>query len=115
MTTGLLIKTAREKAGMSQAQLASKMGVTNHCISSWERGKRNPKYETLSRIADALGVDVNCLLLGNDVVAVVRCQYCHYFAEARVNEKGFLICPASGMEITGMDYCSYGERRDDDA
>jgi hypothetical protein len=28
------------------------------------------------------------------------------------NEKGFLICPASGMEITETDYCSYGERMD---
>ena len=48
-----------------------------------------------------------------DVVSVVRCQYCIYFAEAKFNEKGFLICTASGMEITGMDYCSYGERRED--
>ena len=25
---------------------------------------------------------------------------------------GFLICPASGMEITESDYCSYGEREE---
>ena len=49
-----------------------------------------------------------------DAVPVVRCQYCAYFAEAKFNNKGFLICPASGMEITGMDYCSYGERKDGD-
>lgn len=58
-------------------------------------------------------------MIGNlpsvDAAEVVRCQYCAYFAEARVNEKGFLICPASGMEITGMDFCSYGERKEDNA
>lgn len=46
-----------------------------------------------------------------DVVEVVRCKDCTYFAEAKVNQNGFLICPASGMEITEMDYCSYGERK----
>ena len=31
---------------------------------------------------------------------------------ATVNEKGFLICPASGMEITPDDFCSYGEPKE---
>ena len=47
-----------------------------------------------------------------DAVPVVRCQECRYYPTAKVNEKGFLICPASGMEITETDYCSYGERMD---
>ena len=45
-----------------------------------------------------------------DAVEVVRCKDCIYLKEAKVNSKGFLICPASGMEITEMDFCSYGER-----
>lgn len=47
-----------------------------------------------------------------DVVEVVRCKDCAYFAKAKVNQNGFLICPASGMDITEMDYCSYGERKE---
>ena len=43
-----------------------------------------------------------------DVVEVTFCKDCRYYQDAKVNEKGFLICPASGMEITVMDYCSYG-------
>lgn len=46
-----------------------------------------------------------------DAVPVVRCKDCRYSDEAKVNKKGFLICPASGMEITDDDFCSYGERR----
>ena len=49
-----------------------------------------------------------------DAVPVVRCKDCQYRDEAKVNKKGFLICPASGMEITDDDFCSYGERRSDD-
>lgn len=43
-----------------------------------------------------------------DVVEVTFCKDCRYYQDAKVNEKGFLICPASGMEITETDYCSYG-------
>lgn len=62
MTTAERIKTARKEAGITQDELASKMFVTHHCISIWERGLRQPKYETLARIADALGINVNRLL-----------------------------------------------------
>lgn len=41
---------------------------------------------------------------------VTFCRDCGYRKKATVNDKGFLICPASGMEITDYDYCSYGEQ-----
>jgi hypothetical protein len=50
-----------------------------------------------------------------DAVPVVRCKECKYKEQARVNKKGFLVCPASGMEITDGDFCSYGERRESEA
>ncbi|MBS6562964.1 MAG: hypothetical protein KH328_06395 [Staphylococcus sp.] len=48
--------------------------------------------------------------LGPNVVEAVRCKDCRYYQDARINKKGFLICPAFGMEITETDYCSYGVR-----
>ncbi len=47
-----------------------------------------------------------------DVAEVVRCKDCQYYQDAKTNKKGFLICPASGMEITETDYCSYGAHMD---
>lgn len=47
-----------------------------------------------------------------DAVPVVRCRECVYKERATVNEKGFLICPASHMEIADDDFCSYGEQRE---
>lgn len=44
---------------------------------------------------------------------MVRCKECKYFEKAECID-GFLICPASGMEIHENDYCSYGERRSQD-
>lgn len=47
-----------------------------------------------------------------DAVQVVKCRECMYAKNAKVNKKGFLICPASHMEIVDDDYCSYGEREE---
>ena len=44
---------------------------------------------------------------------LVRCKDCTYMEDAYVCN-GFLICPASNMEITDNDFCSYGERKDGD-
>ena len=67
----------------------------------------------------AIGTDayfpIKSILLGTktaDVAPVIRCEECRYYQNAKINKKGFLICPASGMEITEDDYCSYGERKE---
>lgn len=41
-----------------------------------------------------------------------RCKDCASKEKATVNAKGFLVCPASGMEITDTDFCSYFEKRE---
>lgn len=68
---------------------------------------RNPYMEVISAyfVREARAVDA---------VEVVRCGKCEYWEKRFVNSKGFVICPASGMNITADDFCSYGERRDDD-
>lgn len=58
MTTGEAIKAARVNAGMTQAMLAKKLHVTPQNISQYERNVKKPKYETLQKIADALGTTV---------------------------------------------------------
>ena len=56
MQTGELIKRARTVAGLTQAELAKRLGVTPQAISQYERGIKNPKNETLKRIATALDI-----------------------------------------------------------
>lgn len=62
MTTGQRIKAARKKAGMTQADLAKKLGISYVNISQLEKDQRSPKLETLQRIAAALGVPVQELI-----------------------------------------------------
>ena len=44
-----------------------------------------------------------------------RCKDCAHKQKAKVNDKGFLVCPASGMEITDDDFCGYFEEVPDEA
>lgn len=60
------IATARLAAGLTQSQLAERIGVAAQHIGRWERGERNPKIDALIRIADALGCDLQNLISKND-------------------------------------------------
>lgn len=62
MTTGQLIKAARKKAGVTQEELGKKIGVSGSSMAQWENDLRNPKLDTLQRIAAALGVPVQELI-----------------------------------------------------
>lgn len=56
------ITSARLASGLTQAQLAERIGVAPQHIGRWERGERKPKFDALLRIADALNCDVNTLI-----------------------------------------------------
>lgn len=52
------IQAARSHAGLTQAELAHRVGVAKVTISHWETGHRTPSMDSLLRTADALGVPV---------------------------------------------------------
>lgn len=57
LTIGERIKQCRLEHGMTQKDLAERMGISPIGISQYENGKRSPKIETVDRIAAAIGVD----------------------------------------------------------
>lgn len=59
------LKELRERKGMSQIQLSEELGISKSSVSMYERGERNPDFETLETIADFFNVDMN-FLLGKD-------------------------------------------------
>lgn len=61
MHIGETIVAIRKDLGMTQAELAKKMGVKPQTISQYERGIKNPKPDTIKKFADALGVDAASL------------------------------------------------------
>ena len=81
---------------------------TNEASISFDCESVGDIVRRLAAIEDILGDEYEL----DAVARVVRCKNCRYYQTAKVNEKGFLICPASGMEITETDYCSYGALMD---
>ena len=62
MTIGEAIRNARHAKGLTQNELAGRLGVTQALVGHYERGLRKPKLETLNRIASALEVSAWDLL-----------------------------------------------------
>lgn len=51
--------TARRRAlGLSQAELALRLGTTQSAVSEWETGQAKPSGMSLFAIADVLGCDI---------------------------------------------------------
>lgn len=60
MTFGEKVKAERTKLGMSQDELAAKIGVTRRIIGSYENDKSRPRgTERYKKLAEALNVNVN--------------------------------------------------------
>ncbi len=59
---GAVLKSIREKRGMTQAALAKKVGVHQVSITRIETGVRNPSMALLQRLAQALKVQLESLL-----------------------------------------------------
>lgn len=52
----------RKRAGLSQAQLGEKVGLTNKAVSKWENGQAKPGLDIVHKLADVLSVSVDDLL-----------------------------------------------------
>ena len=57
----VLVKTLRERAGITQATLADAMNVTQSCISMWETGEATPQSDKLPKLAEVLGCRIDDL------------------------------------------------------
>lgn len=52
----------REKRGITQEQLANMVGISRAALSHYEKGRREPDYDTLSKIADFFKVSIDYLV-----------------------------------------------------
>ena len=49
----------RKKAGLTQIELAERIGVNQSTISSWESNKFSPEFETIKKLAEVFEIDAN--------------------------------------------------------
>lgn len=68
-----VLKTLREKHGLTQEQMAERVMVTRQAVSRWENGETQPNTDTLKILSREFGVSINTLL-GSP--RVLFCQCC---------------------------------------
>ncbi|PAD73934.1 helix-turn-helix domain-containing protein [Paenibacillus campinasensis] len=61
---GLRIRNLREKTGMTQQELADRIGITRHSLSNYEIGRAVPQSNVLNRLAEHLHTTTD-FILGN--------------------------------------------------
>ena len=61
-TLGTMIAELRKQHGMTQLELAEKMGVTDKAVSKWERDLSCPDINSVPTLAEILGVSVEELM-----------------------------------------------------
>lgn len=106
MTIGRRIKEARTSINISQLELGKRLGVSQSMIAQYENNLRNPKLETLQKIADALGCTVDYLLgdvpePDGKLVFADEIETPDPKREDRIDR-----------ELEGIDFALYGEVKD---
>jgi len=92
--TGAVIKELREKKGLTQAELAEKLYVSDKAVSKWESGKGYPDITLLEPIAKVFGISVTELLAGKAVENVN--------VSANMLRSKFYVCPVCGNVLHSM-------------
>lgn len=89
--TAAAIKTLREQKGMTQAELAELIGVTDKAVSKWETAKGLPDISLLEPLAAALGASLPELINGSRIINKNRC--------GNMLRTKFYVCPVCGNVI----------------
>jgi predicted nucleotidyltransferase/DNA-binding XRE family transcriptional regulator len=57
-SAGSIVRQARRRAGLTQAELAGRAGITQSVISAYESGRRQPSVPVLYSLVDATGLEL---------------------------------------------------------
>ncbi|QDY85898.1 helix-turn-helix transcriptional regulator [Paenibacillus polymyxa] len=62
MNYGTRIAELREHKGLKQEELAQSLGITRAALSHYEKNRRKPDFETLTKLADIFEVTIDYLV-----------------------------------------------------
>ena len=86
--TGALIRRLRLEQGLTQRELADRLGVSPKAVSKWENGLGCPDVTLLNALAAALGVQVEALLSGSLAE--------NSLVPGNMKKVKFFVCPVCG-------------------
>ena len=126
-TMGMLIASLRKAQGMTQAELAERMQITDKAVSKWKRDLSCPDIQSLPKLAEVLQVSAEELLQGEVLSAAAAGKSVSWLEkinsivdlvlQAIVVAMGIalIVCsilktlePASGFQLTGLGLACAG-------
>lgn len=81
-----IFKRLRSSSGLTQAEMAEKLGISRSTIGMYETGAREPDFETLEKIADFFNVDIDYLLGRTDKTTLLPESVNHYYLNDETRE-----------------------------
>lgn len=66
MNGGQLIRQARKRAGLTQRELAERLGTTQAAIARWEGGRTTPSFDRVVEAVRACGLDLATRIVTRD-------------------------------------------------
>lgn len=102
-TFGQVLRELRNKRGISQNELSKCIGVSKSSVNMYERGEREPSFETLEAIADFFNVDMNYLLGGAAREKIFESKLLQLVAEVLRVPGDALDYAANKNDIIGVD------------
>lgn len=94
---GKLLCDLRKAKGMTQKQVADRLGVLPKTVSKWETGHGFPDVSVVSSLADVLGVSERILLSG-DLTQNMQ-------EVGNMKKTKFYVCPNCGSMLQGTGEC----------
>lgn len=74
-----IFKQLRVASGLTQVEMAEKLGISRSTIGMYETGAREPDFEVLELIADFFNVDIDYLLGRTDKTTLLPETVGHYY------------------------------------
>lgn len=81
-----IFKRLRTSGGLTQVEMAEKLGISRSTIGMYETGAREPDFETLEKIADFFNVDTDYLLGRTDQTTILPESMGHYYLNKETRE-----------------------------
>lgn len=94
------LKMYRKQNGLTQEDVAEKLGVSRQAVAKWERGETMPDIESCIKLADLYETTVDMLV--RDLEKSEHGNGKHIFGCSKINSKGQITLPVKCREVFNL-------------
>ena len=102
---GANIQSRRKMIGLTQEQVAERLGVSRQTVATWEAGESTPDLANAAALVDVLDVSLDDLVSYDPQGTVLPMppRGKHLFGTVTVGERGQIVIPKQARELFGIE------------